>query len=83
MSVRKSLMAPTLPSGAVAGWGDDPQLDELRTLVYEQGWVPVEVVDAREGDEVTVEKDGARRTFRSDHIAFHRFAEGVREDFGL
>ena len=67
----------------VAGWGDDPQLEELRELVYEQGWTPVAVVDSREGDEVTVEKDGEQRSFRSDHIAFHRFVEGVREDFGL
>jgi hypothetical protein len=67
----------------VAGWGDDPQLEELRTLVYEQGWVPVEVTEATDGDTVTVEHDGERRTFRSDHIAFHRFVEGVREDFGL
>ena len=67
----------------MAGWGDDPQLEELRTLVYEQGWTPVAVEESREGDEVTVEKDGERRSFRSDHIAFHRFVEGVREDFGL
>ena len=34
-------------------------------------------------DTVVVEKDGEQRTFSSDHIAFHRFVEGVKEDFGL
>ena len=29
----------------MAGWGDDPQLAELRTLVYEDGWTPVEVTE--------------------------------------
>ena len=32
---------------------------------------------------VTVDKDGERRSFSSDHIAFHRFVEGVKEEFGL
>jgi hypothetical protein len=27
--------------------------------------------------------DGERRTFSSDHIAFHRFVEGLPEDFDL
>ena len=47
------------------------------------GWTPVAVTEATDGDSVTVEKDGEQRTFRSDHIAFHRFVEGVKEDFGL
>ncbi|MBI2710818.1 MAG: hypothetical protein HYX34_14165 [Actinobacteria bacterium] len=67
----------------MAGWGDDPTLAELRTLVYEQGWRPVEVHDSTGGDTVVVDKDGERRTFSSDHIAFHRFVEGLREDFGV
>ena len=68
----------------MAGWGDDPQLAELRTLVYEDGWAPVSVSEgAGAVDTVVVEKDGDRRTFSSDHIAFHRFVEGVKEDFGL
>ena len=67
----------------MAGWGDDPQLEELRSLVHEHGWTPVEVVESTAGDRVTVERDGERRSFTSDHIAFHRFVEGVREDFGL
>jgi hypothetical protein len=68
----------------MAGWGDDPQLAELRTLVYEEGWTPVEVAEAPGAvDTVTVDKDGQRRSFSSDHIAFHRFVEGVKEEFGL
>jgi hypothetical protein len=67
----------------MAGWGDDPVLDELRTLVYEQGWTPIRVVETREHDTVTVEKDGERRELRSDHIAFHRFVEGLKEDHRL
>ncbi len=67
----------------MAGWGDDPQLAELRTLVYEDGWTPVTVSEAADADSVVIEKDGERKTFRSDHIAFHRFVEGVKEDFGL
>ena len=32
---------------------------------------------------VTVEKDGERREVRSDHVAFHRFVEGLKEDYRL
>ena len=67
----------------MAGWGDDPVLDELRTLIYEEGWTPVKVVETREADTVTVEKDGQRRELRSDHIAFHRFVEGLKEEHRL
>jgi hypothetical protein len=68
----------------MAGWGDDPQLAELRELVYDRGWTPVSVTEeAGSVDKVVVEKDGEQKTFSSDHIAFHRFVEGVREDFGL
>ena len=58
-------------------------LDELRALVYEQGWTPVQVDESRQADTVTVEKDGERRQLTSDHIAFHRFVEGLKEDFDL
>ena len=34
-------------------------------------------------DIVTVEKDGQGKEFRSDHLAFHRFVEGLMEDHGL
>ena len=67
----------------MAGWGDDPTLAELRTLVYEDGWTPTSIVDSTAGDTVVIEKDGETRTFRSDHIAFHRFVEGLREEHGL
>ncbi len=67
----------------MAGWGDDPTLAELRTLVYDEGWEPTSVEDSVDGDAVVVTKDGESRTFRSDHIAFHRFVEGLREDFAL
>ncbi len=68
----------------MAGWGDDPVLAELRTLVYESGWRPVEVSEAAGGDTVVVTgPDGEQRTFASDHIAFHRFVEGLQEDFDV
>jgi hypothetical protein len=67
----------------MAGWGDDPSLEELRSLVYEQGWTPISVTEARDGDTVVVEHDGEQRSFTSDHIAFHRFVEGLKEDHGL
>ena len=67
----------------MAGWGDDPTLDELRTLIYEHEWKPVSVHESRERDTVIVEKDGERREFSSDHIHFHRFVEGLKEDFHL
>ena len=67
----------------MAGWGDDPILDDLRTHIYDDGWTPVGLVETREHDTVTVEKDGERKEFRSDHIAFHRFVEGLKEDFPL
>ena len=65
----------------MAGWGDDPTLVELRTLVYEEEWLPTAINESRSGDTVVVSKDGEDRTFTSDHIAFHRFVEGLREDF--
>ena len=67
----------------MAGWGDDPVLDELRTLVYEDGWTPIAVAETRQADTVTVEKGGDRRELTSDHIAFHRFVEGLKEEHGL
>jgi hypothetical protein len=51
--------------------------------VYEDGWTPVSVTEARDADTVVVEKDGEQKTFTSDHIAFHRFVEGLREDYSL
>ena len=67
----------------MAGWGDDPTLDDLRDHVYAQNWTPVKVVETREHDTVVVEKDGVQKEFASDHIAFHRFVEGLKEEFHL
>jgi hypothetical protein len=67
----------------MAGWGDDPTLEELRALIYDEGWIPVRVQETREADTVTVEKDGEHKEVTSDHIAFHRFVEGLKEEHGL
>ncbi|HEX9683882.1 MAG TPA: hypothetical protein VGA13_12430 [Acidimicrobiales bacterium] len=67
----------------MAGWGDDPTLENLRTLIQEDGWTPVRVIETPEKDTVIVEKDGEQRTLESDHIAFHRYIEGLQEDFDL
>lgn len=66
----------------MAGWGDDPVLDELRRLIAE-GWVPVAVRIDRTSDSVTLERAGERRELTSDHIAFHRFVEGLKEEHRL
>ena len=70
----------------MAGWGDDPVMAELIDAVAD-GWKPVALREDREGstsyDVVTAEKEGERREFRSDHLAFHRYVEGLMEDFGL
>jgi hypothetical protein len=71
----------------MAGWGDDPVMAELQQAIAD-GWQPVGVKDERDAtgtsfDVVSVEKDGDRREFRSDHLAFHRYVEGLMEDFGL
>ena len=70
----------------MAGWGDDPVMSELIEALA-GGWQPVTIREEREGstsfDVVTVRKDGEDREFRSDHLAFHRFVEGLMEDHGL
>jgi hypothetical protein len=71
----------------MAGWGDDPVMAELQSALAD-GWEPVRVRDERDAtgtsfDAVTVSKDGQEREFRSDHLAFHRFVEGLMEDHGL
>jgi hypothetical protein len=67
----------------MAGWGDDPELEELRRLMYEEGWEPASATvgfGPQAVDTVVVRKDDQTRTFSSEHIAFHRFVEGLRED---
>jgi hypothetical protein len=70
----------------VAGWGDDPVMAELQQAIAD-GWQPTKVSEETSGGEsfdvVTVEKDGESKEFRSDHLAFHRFVEGLMEDHGL
>ena len=71
----------------MAGWGDDPVLRELIEAI-DQGWKPVKLTEERDAsgnsaDVLTVEKDGEQREFRSDHLHFHRYVEGVMEDHGL
>ena len=71
----------------MAGWGDDPVMAELREAIAD-GWSPVEVRDERDStgtsfDIVAVGKDGERKEFRSDHLAFHRYVEGLMDDYGL
>jgi hypothetical protein len=60
---------------------------ELQQAIAD-GWQPVAFRDERDAtgtsfDVVAVEKEGDRREFRSDHLAFHRYVEGLMEDFGL
>ena len=53
----------------------------------DDGWKPTSLREEREGstsfDVVVAEKDGEQREFRSDHLAFHRYVEGLMEDYGL
>jgi hypothetical protein len=68
----------------MAGWGDDPELERLRSLLAD-GW---EVTDIREDpnapggptDTVELAKDGDTTECTSDHLAFHRYVEGLREE---
>ena len=71
----------------MAGWGDDPVMGQLIEAVAE-GWKPVALREERDAtgtafDVVTVENGGEQREFRSDHLAFHRYVEGLMEDLGL
>jgi len=70
----------------MAGWGDDPVMAELISAI-DDGWKPVGLREEREGstsyDVVVAEKDGDQREFRSDHLAFHRYVEGLMDDYGL
>ena len=68
----------------MAGWGDDPILEELRTLI-EEGWEVVSIeedVDTDDGpaDRVVIRPvaDGEVREFVSDHLAFHRYVTGLQ-----
>ena len=71
----------------MAGWVADPSLAELRQHVAD-GWRPVRITEDRDTpggphDVVTVRKGDEEREFRSEHLAFHRYVEGLMEDHGL
>ncbi len=71
----------------MAGWGDDPELEKLRDLI-EDGWTVTAIEedpDAAGGpsDTVKLSKDGSEQSITSDHLAFHRYVEGLREETGL
>jgi hypothetical protein len=65
----------------MAGWGDDPELEKMRTLI-EEGWSVVGIAEdpsapGGPSDTVTLEKDGESTVCTSDHLAFHRYVEGL------
>lgn len=70
----------------MAGWGDDPELERLRTLI-EEGWQVTDIVEdpnapGGPSDTVKLTKDGESTECTSDHLAFHRYVEGLREEQG-
>ncbi len=70
----------------MAGWGDDPELERLRSLI-DEGWTVTDIAEDRDApggpmDSVTLSKDGETTTCASDHLAFHRYVEGLREEHG-
>ena len=67
----------------MAGWGDDPELERLRSLI-DEGWEVVEVSEdpsapGGPADTVKLSKDGETTECTSDHLAFHRYVDGLRE----
>jgi hypothetical protein len=68
----------------MAGWGDDPELERLRELV-DSGWQVTDISEETDAagapaDTVTVSKDGESVSVTSDHLAFHRYVEYLREE---
>ncbi|HVF52812.1 MAG TPA: hypothetical protein VNC78_04305 [Actinomycetota bacterium] len=66
----------------MAGWGDDPELEKLRGLI-DDGWEVLEVIEVPDApggpsDTVKLGKDGEVVECTSDHLAFHRYVEGLR-----
>jgi hypothetical protein len=67
----------------MAGWGDDPELERLRALI-DEGWEVVEISEdpsaaGGPADTVVLAKDGEVAKVSSDHLAFHRYVEYLRE----
>jgi hypothetical protein len=70
----------------VAGWGDDPELERLRGLI-DEGWEVAEITEdpnapGGPADTVRLTKDGEAVEVTSDHLAFHRYVEYLREQQG-
>ena len=68
----------------MAGWGDDPELERLRSLI-EEGWEVTEITEdpsasGGPADTVRLQKDGRTDEVTSDHLAFHRYVEFLREE---
>ena len=67
----------------MAGWGDDPELERLREMV-DSGWEVTDISEDAGGgeaaDTVTLTKDGKTVSVTSDHLAFHRYVEYLREE---
>jgi hypothetical protein len=69
----------------MAGWGDDPALEELRRLT-EEGWEVLEIEEDFAGpdgpaDRVVVGSGGSggqTKELISDHLAFHRYVAGLK-----
>ena len=70
----------------MAGWGEAPELERLRTL-RDAGWEVTEVTSdpsapGGPSDTVRLTKDGESAEVTSDHLAFHRYVEGLEEELG-
>jgi hypothetical protein len=68
----------------MAGWGDDPELERLRSLLAD-GWEVSEIKEDPNApggptDTVVLAKGSDTTECTSDHLAFHRYAEGLREE---
>ncbi len=71
----------------MAGWGDDPELERLRGLLAD-GWEVTGVTQdpnapGGPADKVTLTKGGETASCSSDHLAFHRYVQGLGEDADL
>ena len=67
----------------MAGWGDDPELERLRQLI-DDGWQVVDITEDNSSgapmDTVRLSKGGEETECTSDHLAFHRYVEGLQEE---
>jgi hypothetical protein len=68
----------------MAGWGDDPELERLRGLI-DDGWDVVAITEDPKAaggpaDTVVLERGDERAEVTSDHLAFHRYVEYLRDE---